>query len=144
MSRMTLTELSRHFKLRMRLERNEEMLEFLQAAACPGAQNLDGMPHASGLRDRVGDLATEIADLKGRIRYLRNEIAREKRAVIAFIRTIDDEQLRIIFRLRFIRCLTWGEVAGVIGGRNTEEGVKAACYRYLASKSCNGLSPRDA
>lgn len=128
---MTLQELSRHFKLRERLDRDLELLKSLEAAACPGAQALTGMPHAPGVRDKVGDLAVEIADLKERIRYLEAEIENEEREVARFISAIEDEQLRIIFRLRFIRGLTWGEVAAVVGGRNTEEAVKASAYRYL-------------
>ena len=45
--------------------------------------------------------------------------------------TIPDIQTRLIFRLRFLRCMTWDEVADTIGGRNTVSGVKKTCYRYL-------------
>lgn len=134
---MTLEELSQHFKLRARLARDEEMLESLEAAACPGAQVLTGMPHAPGVRDKVGDLAAEIADMKERIRYLREEIAREEARVEGFVSGIENDQIRMIFRLRFLRCLTWGEVAAVIGGRNSESAVKNMCYRYL--ETCDGM-----
>ena len=59
---MTLKELNGHFVLRERLARAKEMLASLQAAACPGAQVLTGMPHAPGVSDKVGDLAVEIAE----------------------------------------------------------------------------------
>ena len=123
---MTLQELSQYYKLRERLKRDEEILESLRAAACPGAQNLSGMPHAPGVRDKV-------ADMTERIRYLKEEIGRAEAAVTEFVESIENDQTRMIFRLRFLRCLTWGEVAAVIGGRNTEDGVKSACYRYLSS-----------
>ena len=74
---MTLKELNGHFVLRERLARAKEMLASLQAAACPGAQVLTGMPHAPGVRDKVGDLAVEIADLEGRIQILMNELSFE-------------------------------------------------------------------
>lgn len=139
---MTLQELSQYSKLQERLNQAEETLHSLQSAAQPGAQNLTGMPHAQGIRDKVGDLAVEIADLKERIRFLREESQREKVKVAAFISTIENVQTRTVFRLRFIRCLTWGEVAAVIGGRNTEAGVKSLCYRYL--ETCNGVMRGDA
>lgn len=91
------------------------------------------MPHAPGVRDKVGDLAVEIADMTERIRYLKEEIDGAEAAVTEFVESIENDQTRMIFRLRFLRCLTWGEVAAVIGGRNTEDGVKSACYRYLSS-----------
>ncbi len=130
---MTLQELTHHFRLRERLDRDKELLSSLEAAVAPGGQVLTGMPHASGVRDKVGDLAVEIADMKERIRFLESEIAKEEQQVEDFIRNIPDEQLRVVFRLRFLHGLTWGEVAGVVGGRNTEEGVKTSCYRYLSS-----------
>ncbi len=134
---MSLKELSRYYRLHMRLERNQEILRSLENAAHPVAQSLTGMPHAVGVTDKVGDLAVEIADLKNRIRALQAELDREETKLNRFISTIENDQTRTIFRLRFLRCLTWGEVAAVIGGRNTEKGVKNICYRYL--KSCSAV-----
>lgn len=127
---MTLYELSQYFRLHEQLRRDERTLESLYERAKPGAQALTGMPHTSNVHDKVGDLAVEIASLREEITQLRAEAERAESAVDAYIATIGDEHIRIIFRLRFIRCLTWNEVAGTIGG-NTEDSVKKACYRYL-------------
>lgn len=131
---VTLEELSQYYRLHMRLERNLEMLEALEAAAHPGAQTLTGMPHAAGVHDKVGDLAIEIADLKSCIQSLQEELKQEETALNTFISTIENEQTRMIFRLRFLRCLTWKEVAVMIGGRNSEAGVRMICYRYLSEQ----------
>lgn len=139
---MTLQELSQYFKLQEQLARDEEILESLRATACPGAQVLTGMPHAPGVRDKVGDLAVEIADMESQVERLQERVAQAEIRVSDFISTIENDQTRMVFRLRFLRCLTWGEVAAVIGGRNTENGVKSICYRYL--ESCNGVTRRDA
>ncbi len=125
MAAVTLEELSGYYRLHMRLERNLEMLESLV-----------------GVTDKVGDLAVEIADLKDRILSLRKELDREEAKINRFISAIENDQTRTIFRLRFLRCLTWGEVAAVIGGRNTENSVKSICYRYLGS--CSGVTRGDA
>lgn len=135
---MTLQELSQHFKLREQLARDEEILKSLEAAAYPGAQAFTGMPHTPGVSDKVGYLAAEIADMKEQIRILSEEIAQDEATVAAYIETIEDGQTRMIFQLRFLRCLTWAEVATVIGGRNTEAGVRMVCYRYLRRKSATG------
>ena len=132
---MTLKELSWYFDIQERLARNKEILVSLEAAASPKGQMLTGMPHAPGVSDKVGDLAIEIADMKTRIQYLQEEAERQREPIERFIAGIENDQTRMIFRLRFLRCLTWGEVAAVIGGRNTENGVKSACYRYLANCS---------
>ncbi len=128
---MTLQELSKYYKLHERLERNREMLSSLYAAAGPGAQVITGMPHAPGVRDTVGDLIVEIEDVKGEIKRLEIEMGRVEREISSYIETIPDIQTRLIFRLRFLRCMTWDEVADTIGGRHTVSGVKKTCYRYL-------------
>ena len=128
---MTLQELSQYYKLRERLKRDEEILESLRAAACPGAQNLSGMPHAPGVRDKVGDLATEIAYMEGRVAGLQAEVDEQAQAVRQFIAGVQDDHLKIILSLRYIRGLTWIEVALVLGGRNTGSGVKSAVRRFF-------------
>lgn len=128
---MTLQELNQHLDLLAQLNEAEDMLEALRAAACPGAQNLSGMPHAPGVRDKVGDLAAEIADMATSVDGLRSEVEASEATIMPFIIAIRDNQTRLVFRLRFLRGLTWKEVATVIGGRNSEDSVKMVCYRYL-------------
>lgn len=128
---LTLQELSQHYKLRERLAQDEEILQSLRDAAGLGAQVLTGMPHAPGVHDKVGDLAIEIADMEERVRFLRAEVNDEARTIELWIEGIQSDQLRTIFRLRFLRCLTWGQVADVIGGGNSESSVKMMCYRFL-------------
>lgn len=139
---MTLKELNRHFVLRERLVKAKDMLASLRAAACPGAQVLTGMPHAPGVSDKVGDLAVEIADLEARIASLERECKEKRETIAAFADGIEDDHIRMIIRLRFLYALTWKEVAGVVGGKNSENSVKSACYRFL--ESCNGVTRDDA
>ncbi len=106
----------------------------LQSAACPGAQKLSGMPGTSGVRDKLGDLAAEITDMQRLIEELKQAAEQERTKAAAYIDGIADEQTRLIFRLRFLHCLTWSEVAEIIGRRNTASGVKTVCYRYLKGK----------
>ncbi len=138
---MTLRELSIYYKLHERLERNREMLSSLSAAAGPGAQVITGMPHAPGVSDKVGDLAAELWDLQDRINYLESRCDEEKKKLEKYIGAIKDDQTRMIFRLRFIHCMTWLQVAEAIGGRNTESGVRSICYRHL--KSCVTANTRE-
>ncbi|MBR2132267.1 MAG: hypothetical protein IJ955_06980 [Oscillospiraceae bacterium] len=132
---MTLQELNQLFELRERLAKAQEMIDALRTAACPGAQVITGMPHTSGVKDKVGDLAVEIADMDERISYLEGEIERVKIPIVEWIKTIDDEQTRLIFRLRFVRGMAWKEVASVMGGNNTAANIRSICYRYLESCS---------
>ena len=110
------------------------MLISLEAATYP-RPILDGMPRAPSLGAEVGDLAAEVADIRDYIRSLHSEVERDEERVAAFIDTIEAAYIRIILRLRFIRCLTWKEVARTIGGRNTSDGVRMAVYRHLDKRS---------
>ena len=132
---MTLRELSIYYKLHKQLEQNRQMLSSLYAAAGLGAQEITGMPHAPGVSDQVSGLVIEIENLKKRIADLEEDYAREKRILERYISTIEDDQTRMIFRLRFVHCMTWPQVAKAIGGRNTANSVKLICHRYLNPKS---------
>lgn len=128
---MTLSELNRHFELIRKLEDAKELLLSLQEAAQPGAAVINGMPHTPGVKDKVGNMAAEIADLKGQIGQLEKAIADSEQNILAFISGIDDDKTRIVFRLRFLRGLAWKEVASIAGRYETEESVRSRCYRYL-------------
>lgn len=131
---MTLRDLTKCKNLQKRLARNMDTLESLRSASKQKAQVLTGMPHASGVSDPVGDFVVEMADLEERIRFLSEEIRQTKQDMESFVQTIDDEQLRTIFRLRSIHCMTWGEIARTIGGHNTSSGVRMMCSRYLKAE----------
>ncbi len=128
---MSLEELNTYFNLIDRLEQAKEILRNLESAVCPGAQVLTGMPHSTGAKDKLGDLAAEIVDVEARIKYLEDEIDKHKKAVEEFVKSIDDVWYKTVFRLRFERGLAWKTVAAVMGGGNSENSVKSACYRYL-------------
>jgi len=128
---MTLKRLSRYAKLIDDIEKENRMLDSLRAAAEPGGQRLTGMPHASGVKDIVGDLSVEIAFLETHKRQLEAQKEAELPFIEEYIATITDIRLNLIFRLRFVHACSWKAVATALGGHNTEEGVKSACYRYL-------------
>lgn len=128
---MTLQELSRHLKLREKLEQDEEILAALRAKAYPGAQQLDGMPHASGVSDKTGYLGAVIADMEASIKALRKDITAERRILQNYVDSLRDERIRTIIQLRFICCMQWKEVADAMGWAYNEESVRRLLYRFL-------------
>lgn len=129
---MNLSELNKHLDLIQKLQKAQELYQSISAKTI-GASKIDGMPHGSGVGDKTGMLAIELADLSARIRYLKNEIENNMIPVEIFINTIEDDLTRLIFRLRYIHGYSWKEISSLIGGKNTEEAVKMICYRYLNS-----------
>lgn len=128
---MTLQELSKYYDIQMTLEKDREALERLWQRITPASPQLTGMPHTPGVRDKVGDLAVELADMDERIRWLEELAAQEKPKVEAYCKSIVDARMYLVFRLRFIRCYSWAEVAGVLGKGYTEDGVSRMAYNYL-------------
>lgn len=129
---MTLIFLNEHLKLIRELEQVEAMLSSLRAHAESTPQTLTGAPHGSGAHDKVGSLSAEIVDLDKRAGQLREKINRQQRSKVEpFVRSIRQDQTRLIFRLRFVRGLSWRKVAELVGGGNTKESVKSICYRYI-------------
>lgn len=128
---MTLTDLERYRQLKIRHEEAIQMIEELRSRAIPGSPALDGMPHGSGVSDKVGTLAIMIADLEAKLPSYERQIRKEHDQVEEFIRSIDDDKTRMIFRLRFQAGKTWKEVADVMGKWQTENSVRSRVYRFL-------------
>ena len=118
---MTVQELSRYLTLRKQIDEDKEIYENMCQKMGPASPSLSGMPHTPGVRDKVGDLAADLADLDAGIKELEAEAER----------VISDPRMRLIFRLRFVRCRSWAEIAGTLGRYYTEAGVCKMAYNYL-------------
>ena len=106
---MTLEKLNAHRNLIVDLKRTREMLEAIEGH----------------------NLGEEAQDLQQQVKDLENSIATQEPEIRDFVTGINDIQTRAVFRLRFLRGFSWGEVTEIIGGKNSEGAVKSICYRYL-------------
>ena len=81
--------------------------------------------------DRMTEIIAKVDVIKRkkRIEEERKAIAEEK--LERFIDQCDNPQIRIILMYRFVDFLKWDAVAAKLGGNNTEDSVKKACYRFL-------------
>lgn len=131
---MTLEDLNMYLTLCKQLDSARESLLDLQDAAVPGAQVLTGMPHAPGVKDKVGNLAIMIADTKTEIERMEQELAAMEADVDAFIRTIPNVELRNIFRFRFLLRLTWEDIAEVFQWRFSEAALRKRMTQYMKNR----------
>ncbi len=58
-------------------------------------------------------------------------LKRERLEVEAFITEVEDSRIRQILTLRYMKGLTWAQVALKVGGNNTDDGVRKAASRYI-------------
>lgn len=134
---MTRKELSQLYFLNKEIEQNKRRLEELEAIAEGCTAQITGMPHATGVHDKIGDYSAEIADLRDLIALNMQRCWYELNKLERYIQSIDDSQMRQILTLRYINGLNWQQVAFSIGGGNTANGVQMAVKRFLKkNKSC--------
>lgn len=106
---MTKQTLNRCLTLRRQLERSRELLASLDAAG----------------------LTAEAADVRESMSGLEADIQRSEAAVMDWINGIEDDTMRMIFRLRFLRGLEWKTVSTLIGVGKTTRSVELRARRYL-------------
>ena len=129
---MTLTEISRYFHLNETIQKNREAFEVPARTSRTRCTLTERYAPRIRRERQHRELAVEIADMDARITYLEEQAEQERDKAVAFCSTIQDARLYLIFRLRFVRCLTWAEVADLLGDYYTEEGVCRMAYNYLA------------
>lgn len=93
---------------------------------------MTGMPGASDVSDKVGWLATEIADMEREAEAVKRGMACELMKLEGIINSLPDPITRTVFRLRFVLLCSWQEVAREMGGKNTPYGVKMMVIRQLS------------
>ena len=134
---MTLKELSQLYYLNREIEMDKRRLQELEVKALPGSQVLTGMPHTPGVKDKVGEYAAEIADLRGIIEAKHQQCLYERSRLERYISSIDDSLLRQIFTYRFINGLLWRQKScATVSGTELKQVVRfvryIVCYNVTA------------
>lgn len=129
---MTKQELNDYFWLKQEVECMENRIRELRSkAAAPPSARLTGMPHGSGVSDRVAQMAAEIVSLQEELEKKQAELLQEHRRIEQFIRSIPDSMTRLIFSFRCMEGMKWQEVAAKMGYRMSEENARQIYHRYL-------------
>lgn len=127
---MTNKELSQLYWLNSEIVEEKRKLEELRTAASNCTTKITGLPHASGVNQKVENYTILIAEQRELIDAKVKQSIIEYNRLNRYIASVDDAQMRMILSLRYINGFTWNQVAEHIGG-NTENSVKQACHRFL-------------
>lgn len=77
---------------------------------------------------------------KQHLEILDNRILAQINEIEAFMNSIQNSQIRVIVRLRYIENLQWEDVASRFGVGYTEDAVKKMFYRYLDRENSKELT----
>ena len=127
---MTKKELSQLYWLGREIEEQQRRLAELETLATSCTSRITGMPHGTGVSDRLAGYVAEIADLRSLIDLNLKKCFYELNRLTRYINGIEDSQIRLILSLRYINGLSWQRIAFTIGG-NTADSVKKAAYRFV-------------
>ena len=131
---MDKEELNQIYYLSKEIEMWRKALNRLQLMSLVPSQEVTGMPFGSGTSDKVGNLAVSEVDIQNKIEELQNKAIEQQGKLIGYIQTIDDSLMRQIMYHRHVLCMKWNEVAMVIGGGNTPDGIRMMHNRFLEEK----------
>ena len=76
-----------------------------------GSVNMDGMPHGSTPGNPVERMALDRAALHEELLQYRADLVKKEREIWAYIKGVEQADVRLIMELRFIDGRDWGNVA---------------------------------
>lgn len=127
---MTFEELEQLRALRGLVAHERERLKKLRAAAGIKSPSFSGMPHGSGVHDRIAENIPAAVDLEGDIVKQLEELEERKNRIEDWINR-QPVKIRLIVTLRYIDGLTWNETAMEFYKDSWEPKSEAAVRMYL-------------
>lgn len=131
---MTKKELSQLYYLKKEIRQLEQRIKELETAATSCTAKITGLPHGTGINDKIGNYAAQIADLKSLLDLNLKKCFYELNRLDRYIQSVDDPLLRQIMTYRFINGYSWSKIAYTIGGNNTPDGLRIKMVRFLSKK----------
>ncbi len=120
---MTKKELSQLYYLKKEIKEQQRRFEELETIAMSCTAKITGLPHGTGINDKIGNYAAQIADLKSLLDLNLKKCFYELNRLDRYIQSVDDSEMRIILTLRYSQGLSWQQIAeimGILGDGSTE------------------------
>lgn len=118
---MTIKELSQYHNVKIEIQQIKDNIEEIETTII-GSSKITGMPITSSSNnsnptERIG---MKLAKLKTTLENKTDKLLDELNKMEDFLNTVDDGEIRIIIRKRFIEGKTWKEVSkDIIADRST-------------------------
>lgn len=123
--------LYRLFYLPKQIEQKKREIQRIWDRLTSMSPNLSGMPHGSGVHDKVGDGVIELVTKKEELEAQKRGFEQEEKEINDWIDSVEDLQINLILCLRFREKLSWNQVADQMGGINTDDSCRKMIDRFL-------------
>lgn len=112
---MTIQELSKYHNIKTEMKQLEDTIYELETTMI-GSSKITGMPLStlSGNSSPTERIGLKLAQLREKLVTKQEKLLDEAHKIEDFLNTVDDEEIRIIVRERFLNGKTWDEVAKII------------------------------
>lgn len=117
---MTIKELSKYHDLKVEIQQIKENINELETTII-GSSKLTGMPTSnSSIGSPTERIGMKLASLKEKLEKKTDKLLDEFNKIEDFLSTVDDNEIRIIIRKRFLEGKTWQVVSKeIIADRST-------------------------
>lgn len=132
---MTEKELNQLYWLKKEIRQLNDKLQRLENMSLVGSPVITGMPFGSKTSDNVARHSCEIVDLERELTAKRQTYIRQANEIEKYIESIEDSEIRQIFRLRHAEGLKWEDIGGEICMHRTTVSKKYYNFMKLSHKS---------
>ena len=108
---MTERELMSLVYIQARINRITERIAELEEENGLGSVNMDGMPHGTTPGNPVERMALARAALHEKLLSLKAELLERELAIMEYIESVEQEEIKLIMEMRFIDMEYWQDIA---------------------------------
>ena len=128
---MTIEELKQYQHLQGEVRFWQKELEKTMQKSYVKTPQLTGLPGSKTLPDPTAQRAIEEGEILQTIRMMQRRSARMLREIASYIKEVEDPLVRAIIYGRYIKGMTWNQLASAIGGKNTPDSLRKIHNRYF-------------
>lgn len=97
--------------IQARIKRISERIAELEEENGLGSVNMDGMPHGTTPGNPVERMALARAALQEKLLQLRADLAEKELAIVEYIESVEQEDIKLIMEMRYIDAKYWQDIA---------------------------------
>lgn len=128
---MTIEELKQYQHLQGEVRFWQKELEKSLQKSYVKSPQMTGMPGARRLVDLTAQRAMETEEIISMIQTMQRRATRMLREITLFIKGIEDPLIRAVVYGRYVKGMTWNQLADTIGGKNTADSLRKLHNRYF-------------